>query len=391
MASNAFASLDSIKKLEVDLAGVHVGTLARTPDGPLAFQYTESWLEDGFSISPFSLPLTEEVFVAKRVPLDGVFGVFNDSLPDGWGRLLVDRMLRQEEIDPLAIGPLARLAIVGSTGMGALEYRPAREFRTGREQRDLDVIAEECASLLETDYSDDLDTLFTLGGSSGGARPKILTAIDGEDWIVKFRSSVDPKDIGEQEFNIAQAAIAYGIEMPEVRLMSSQICSGYFATKRFDRILHADTNSAATMQKLHMASAGALLETSHRIPNLDYDLLLKLTMKLTDSAEEVRRLFQLMVFNVLCGNRDDHAKNFTFIHDADRSWRLSPAYDLTENPGMNGERATTVNGKGKDITVSDVLEVASRIGISKSDATSEIENATTALRTHDCQVVPFGA
>lgn len=387
MASNLSAFLDSIKRIDVYLAEAHVGTLAQTPNGPVAFQYAESWLENGFSISPFSLPLTQEVFVAKSQPLDGIFGVFNDSLPDGWGRLLVDRMLRQEGIDPFIIGPLARLAIVGSTGMGALEYRPTHELSTSNAQRDLDVLAEECASLLETDYSDDLDTLFALGGSSGGARPKILTSIDGEDWIVKFPSSFDPKNIGEREFKIAQAAIAYGIEMPEARLMSSQICSGYFATKRFDRILHADTNSIPIMQKLHMASAGALLETSHRIPNLDYDLLLKLTMKLTDSAEEVRRLFQLMVFNVLCGNRDDHAKNFTFIFDEAHGWRLSPAYDLTENPGMNGERATTVNGKGKDIAVADIVEVASRIGISRTDAMSEIENATTALRAHGCRAV----
>lgn len=382
MSDELTASLESIKRVEVDLAGAHVGTLAQTPDGPLAFQYSETWVENGFPISPFSLPLTREVFVAHRQSLDGVFGAFDDSMPDGWGRLLVDRMLRERGIDPFTIGPLARLAIVGTTGMGALEYRPAQELITAQEANDLDVLAEECASLLETDSSADLDTLFALGGSSGGARPKILTVIEGEDWIVKFPSSFDPVDIGAHEFALAQAAAECGIEMPEVRLLPSRRCSGYFAVKRFDRERICDTEGNKSLRKVHMASAGALLETSHRIPNLDYDLLFKLAMKLTEDAGVVRRLFRLMVFNVLCGNRDDHAKNFSFLCDADGVWRLSPAYDLTENAGMNGERATTVNGKGKDITAADIIEVASRVGISRSRARTEIENVSTALNTH---------
>lgn len=346
--------------LKVSLGGRAVGTLAETPDGTVAFEYDEAWLTAGFSISPFSLPLESRLFIAKPRPFDGLFGAFDDSLPDGWGRLLVDRLLRSRGIDPLTVPPLARLAIVGQSGMGALEYEPAVPLPTSAAQRSLDELADECAEMLRTNDSDDVDTLFALGGSSGGARPKAFLSIDGEDWIVKFPSSYDTERIGEEEFAIANAAQACGLQMPEVRLLPSKTRCGYFAIKRFDRALSAD----GSVERRHMLSAGALLEASHRIPCLDYDLLMRLTMRLTESMEEVESMYRLMAFNVAIGNRDDHAKNFTFIYDEGaRTWRLSPAYDLTSNPGMNGEHTTTVNGKGKGITFEDVVAVGTRAGL----------------------------
>nr|WP_277927026.1 HipA domain-containing protein [Adlercreutzia sp. JBNU-10] len=200
-------------------------------------------------------------------------------------------------------------------------------------------------------------------GSSGGARPKILTAIDGEEWIVKFPSSHDGEGIGAHEHRVAQAARSCGIMMPETRLLPSRRCPGYFAVRRFDR--------PGGGEKVHMASAGALLETSHRIPNLDYDLLLKLTLRLTDDMAQVEALFRIMALNVCIGNRDDHARNFSFLYDERAGqWLLSPAYDLTSNPGMNGEHATTVNGRGRGITAEDVVAVGERAGISGRRARS---------------------
>lgn len=367
----------SLTSVRVSMHGRPVGTLAQTKSGTLAFQYAETWLNDGFAISPFSLPLEQRVFVANPHPLDGVFGVFSDSLPDGWGRLLVDRALHLHGIDPLGVSPLVRLAIVGASGMGALEYEPQLLFPYTDLLEDLDAVADECARVLATDYSDDMDALFVMGGSSGGARPKILTTIDDEDWIVKFPSSYDVESIGAEEFAIANAARKCGICIPEVRLLPSKKCSGYFAIKRFDRVRSQECVS----RKVHMASVGALLETSHRVPNLDYGLLLRLTLRLTDSMEETARLYRLMVFNVLVGNRDDHAKNFTFLYDdLSQSWTLSPAYDLTRNSGMNGEHATTVNGKGKDISPEDMIEVARRAGIALREARAIIEEVSAAAR-----------
>lgn len=361
------ARLPNATAVNVRLHNESVGTLARTSEGLSAFSYTPEWLANGFSISPFDLPLESRVFIADWRPFEGLFGIFNDSLPDGWGRLLVDRSLKEAGIDPLSVDTLTRLAIVGTNGMGALEYEPQIEMGQAALVDDFDRIAEECTRMLETDYSDDIDELFALGGSSGGARPKILTAIDGEDWIVKFPSSVDPSNIGAQEFTIMQAAQACGINVPETRLLPSHQCEGYFATKRFDRFI----DQRGARRKIHMASVSALLNTSHRIPNLDYDLLMRLTMRLTRDIAEVERLYRLMAFNVFIGNRDDHARNFTYLQhlvDGKSVWTLSPAYDLTRNSGMNGEHATTVNGKGRDISLADVVEVGTRNGLTKRRA-----------------------
>lgn len=237
MSDSSLRDVDlDIRSVRVRYAGRMVGTLALTADGVLAFEYDDGWIREGFSISPLSLPLEKRVFVARRHPLDGVFGVFDDSLPDGWGRLLVDRLLRSHGIDPFAVSPIARLAIVGFNGMGALEYVPEIPLTSPATSTDFDELARECASVLAADGSQDLDTLFAMGGSSGGARPKVLTSIDGDDWIVKFASSQDDRDIGESEYRYALAAKACGIDMPEVRLFPSKRCSGYFGVRRFDRV-----------------------------------------------------------------------------------------------------------------------------------------------------------
>lgn len=370
-----FDSLSAIDTLQVFMGDKEVGTLAATQDGLAAFQYSSQWIEEGYAISPFSLPLEKRVFIADPYPLDGLFGVFDDSLPDGWGRLLVDRMLGEHGINPNDIGFLARLSIVGDSGSGALEYRPAIRSLTDSALSDLDAIADECAAVLALQDVRDLDALFSMGGSSGGARPKVFYEIDGEEWIVKFPSSIDPSNIGEKEYNLALAASKCGVCMAEARLLPSSKRGGYFATKRFDR----ERVGSEPVRKIHMASVAALLETSHRIPNLDYETLLRLTLRLTGNACEVERMYRLMVFNVLCGNRDDHSKNFSFLCDERGRWRLSPAYDITTCSGMNGEHATTVNGRGKGITDDDMLAVAKEAGISTSKAVEAIEQTRDEL------------
>jgi len=227
--------MNNYKYLEVCFDEKKVGTLATTKNGVVAFEYDGEWLEDGFTISPFSLPLEKKVFIPKSDLFEGLFGVFSDSLPDGWGRLLVDRMLLKEHINPRKTDALNRLAIVGNTGMGALTYRPIHELHTTAAVQDYDRMAEQCRQMLLTDYAEDLDELFRLGGSSGGARPKILTEIEGEDWIVKFPASMDRDEIGLQEYEYAKCAKVCGIAMSEVKLFPSANCAGYFGTKRFDR------------------------------------------------------------------------------------------------------------------------------------------------------------
>ena len=358
--------MNKIKSLQVFYNDKKVGTLALTKNNIVAFEYDNEWLNNGFSISPYSLPLKKQVFIPKIDPFDGLYGVFSDSLPDGWGRLLVDRMLNSQNINPREINPISRLAIVGETGMGALSYNPVYNLLEDKDyQEDYDSLALSCKKILNTEYSDDLDNLFRLGGSSGGARPKILTKIDNEDWIIKFSSSSDNKNIGKLEYLYSLCAKKCKINMPETKLFPSKISSGYFGVKRFDR----KKSSTDTIRKVHMISVSGLLETSHRIPNLDYNDLMQLTLNLTKSFEEVEKLFRLMCFNVFSHNRDDHSKNFSFIYNEEfEKWGLSPAYDLTYSYSINGEHATTVNGNGVNPDLKDILKVAKKIGLDEKKA-----------------------
>lgn len=356
-----------LNKVDIFYHDRQVGTMALYENRLAVFEYDGEWLRDGFSISPFSLPLEKKVFVPKIDPFEGLFGVFADSLPDGWGRLLVDRLMRRNGLNPQTIGSLERLAIVGNSGMGALTYRPVILMENVQGDLSLDEIAGECSRILNTESSENLDYLFAKGGSSGGARPKILTKVGEEDWIIKFPSSDDSQNIGKQEYDYALCAQACGLNMEEVRLFPSNKTKGYFGTKRFDR------RGKGEEGKVHMVSAAGLLETSHRIPNLDYDILMKLTLQLTRSMEECEKLYRLICFNVFAHNRDDHSKNFTYLYEEKaQRWILSPSYDLTYSNSLGGEHATTVNGNGVNPGMEDILAVAEKIGlnVAKSQKTA---------------------
>ena len=205
-----------------------VGTLAMTANRKAAFQYSDEWLEHGFSISPFSLPLKKQVFVPTKDYFGGLYGVFADSLPDNWGRLLLNRLLREHKQDPDKLTVLDRLAIVGKSGMGALTYYPEQSFSEENDNTDLDELAFQCQKILHTEYSDKLDELYRLGGTSGGARPKIMTTINDEDWIIKFSAHVDGENAGKMEYDYSCCAKACGIMMSETRLFPSEKCKGYF-------------------------------------------------------------------------------------------------------------------------------------------------------------------
>lgn len=351
------------KIITVKYHGQIVGRLALTSEHLVAFEYKSDWLRNGFSISPFKLPLEKKVFVAAREPFSGNFGVFADSLPDGWGRLLIDRMLVKMRINPAEVSILDRLAILGKTGMGALEYIPEYEVVNSKISSSLEELEQECEKILNERYDGDIEQLFAAGGSSGGARPKILTKIDEEDWLIKFRSSHDSKNIGETEYQYSQIAKQVGIEMPETRLFEGK----YFGVKRFDRLRNGE--------KIHMLSASALLDASHRFPALDYSDLMRATQMLTRDMREVEKMFRMMCFNVFMHNRDDHAKNFSFIY-ANGRWKVSPAYDLVFSEGFSGEHATMIAGESKNPTKQHILSVAKSVGMDRKRSEqiiSEIE------------------
>lgn len=365
--------METNKLINVFYNQVKVGVLALSDDKKIYFQYDKDWLENGFSINPFSLPLKEGVFNSSKPYFEGLFGVFSDSLPDAWGKILLNRMLKQNKINIKDITVLDKLAIVGTSGMGALEYQPAytlkQEIKT---DLDFDSLSVECNKILNSEFSDSLDELFALGGSSGGARPKILTKINGEEWIIKFNTKTDGINQGKMEYDYYLCAIDCGINMMEAKLLPSKISEGYFATKRFDR---------GENKKVHMISVAALLELDFGAPSLDYHSLMKLTKILTNNNfYDIEQMFKVMCFNVFAHNLDDHSKNFSFIYnEVEKNYRLSPAYDLTYSNTYFGEHTTSIDGNGKNPAEENLLNVGIKAGMKKEKCREIINNIKTKV------------
>ena len=367
------------KALQVLFDNRVVGTLALAANHKVVFQYDDNWLEQGFSISPFSLPLENQVFVPTKDYFDGLFGVFADSLPDYWGRLLLKRLLLAHEQNSDKLTVIDRLAIVGKSGMGALTYYPEQSFSEENDNTDLDELAFQCQKILHTEYSDKLDELYRLGGTSGGARPKIMTTINDEDWIIKFSAHVDGENAGKMEYDYSCCARKCGITMSETKLFPSEVCEGDFGIKRFDRI-----SDISGTKRVHMLTAAALLELDFEQPSLDYHSLMKLTKIITrDNKDDVENMFRRMCFNVFAHNRDDHSKNFTYLYDESAdSWRLSPAYDLTYSNTYYGEHTTTVDGNGRNPGKKELLAVGTMAGMKKElcmDIITEIKSCVNEM------------
>lgn len=341
-------------KLTVKFHGRVVGRLSLTPDDKLcAFEYDKAWLADGFSISPLELPLKSGLFIAKPQPYFGDFGVFEDCLPDGYGRYLLHKALGCVGIDDRNLSSLDRLSIVGQGGMGALTFEPETKVSASEELTDLDILQTKALEVLKEQQDTDAGLLLYNSGNSGGCRPKAIFS-DGEGhWLVKFRHTYDPKDMGRQEYHYNEVARRCGIEVPDFRLMNGQ----YFASRRFD--------INASGERIHTVTAGGLLCVPLSHPVLDYGNLLALTGYLTQSSRCVEEMYRRMVFNYLTDNKDDHCKNFSFqVERDDRGkwrWQLSPAYDLTRcSEGYNGEHATSINGTGHP-SMKDLLAVGAKI------------------------------
>lgn len=335
-----------------------------TDKGLCAFEYDAAWIADGFSISPFELPLRTGIFVAKPEPFYGNFGIFEDSLPDGYGRYLLNRILRRQNIDELTLTPLQRLSIVGNGGMGALCYEPTTNIGQPLPLPELEQLQQLALDVLSEKSDEQADVLYYNSGNSGGCRPKCLYRDAEGEWLVKFRHTYDPQDIGLTELRYNEVARQCGINTPDCKLLDGK----YFASRRFDRL---------NGQRLHTATAGALLGESIQQPKMDYKTLLHLTGFLTQDPLQVEEMFSRMVFNVLTDNKDDHPKNFCFIH-TDQRWQLSPAYDLTYSPtGYHGEHATSVNNNGNP-TLEDMLNVGEGIRIARTkglDIFHQVEDA----------------
>ncbi len=350
------------------------------------FGYDREFIASGLDISPLRLPLTSGVTTSASDLFEGLPGVFNDSLPDGWGRLLFDRLARSRGLDLAEITPLDRLAHVGGHGLGALVYEPDHSAAESVEAICLDLLAEQTQEVLRGAADDVLQELLTLNGSSAGARPKAQVGVGParEDlvhgardlptgytpWLVKFANSQDRDDVGAVEYVYALMAREAGIEVADVHLFSAREGAGYFSVRRFDR---------EGARRFHMHTVCGLLHSDFRTPSLDYEDLIALTGALTRDASAVAEMYRRAVFNVLAHNRDDHAKNFSFLMDAEGQWRLSPAYDLTFSSGPGGEQSTMVMGEGRHPGLEHLTRLGHEANLKPAAIATIIDQTKTAL------------
>jgi serine/threonine-protein kinase HipA len=365
-----------------------VGTLARS-GRDFVFQYAESFLGLNFRISPLHLPLQP-----AAQPYDGegqmeVFGVFEDSMPDSWGRRLVDQHFQKMTGQPP--GVLERLAYVGERAMGALTYHPP-ENTTALPARELDLagLATQAWDFYTHKIEDALPELRRLGGTSGGARPKVLVGLpekgqspkqktlpgDGDlppgyaHWIVKFNAREDGPDAGPLEFIYAEMAAEAGAEVPEHRLIDTKV-GRFFAVRRFDRPSFAE--------RRHMHSAAGLMHANFRTPGEEYDTLFQLTEKLTHDYAQNLELFRRAALNVLACNRDDHLKNFAFLMGPDGVWCLAPLFDFTFAAGPGGWHTLTVAGEGQEPRREHLLKLADKADLKPQDARKILDQVRGAV------------
>jgi serine/threonine-protein kinase HipA len=347
----------AVQRRLADGSCVPVGMLAQNQQG-VFFQYADSYLQRFPSLSPFNLAFSNVLQLAPTSPHGGLHGVFADTLPDGWGLLLMDRVFRQAGLLSSQISAMDRLAFVGERGSGALIYQPASALQPAAVEtlQRLADLGKQAQLLFEGETSEVLNALVN-SGNSGGARPKAqLYFADADDntcstlpnasmspWLVKFTAASLP--LGHEE-GMCEAAYLdmagrAGISVPQWKLLAAQKrpVRHWLALRRFDY--------TAQGGRLHLHSACGLLDADFRLPALDYDTLIKASGLLCKSPAAAQQQFRRAVFNLFALNQDDHSKNWAFLQDDTGAWHLAPFYDATFSPTMRGEHATAFAGYGK--------------------------------------------
>ena len=385
--------MERIKKIIVSIQfeteEIEVGELV-SDKKLIFFKYYPTFLKRNLQISPLKLKLNSDLNQATASPFEGLFGVFSDSLPDGWGRLLLDRALAAKGVLS-DIGTLDRLAYVGSNAMGALTYKPEiPSEKFAQFKIELDAIAKATQKIIVGTATDVLDEIFQLGGSSGGARPKILVGYNPdnqhfiadekilpqgyEHWLIKFPSSSDSTDIANIEYAYYKMAIDAGIEMSECKLFRSQSGKVYFGTKRFDRIGN---------NRLHLHSAAGVMHDNFRLSSLDYGHLMDCAFSLEKNVAVYEKILRLAAFNVFANNRDDHSKNFSFLMDSQGKWQFSPAYDLTFSYSGHGMHSTMIAGESANPTKQHLLQLAYYFKIKNADfIIDEVQSVVNQWKTY---------
>ncbi len=357
---------------------IPVGEIAEK-EHRIYFQYDPGFLSKSLWLSPYKLPLNPDLQEHKDMDFGLLFGVFDDSLPDGWGLMLMDRYLRSRGFSVEQLSVLDRLSFLGSNTMGALTYQPVLELDpVDTVPFNLYDLYIQSQQIMTGKTQTVLPELMKAGGSPGGARPKILVGVSKdklisgegalpngfEHWIVKFNGANDFIDSGPVEYAYSLMAKDCGINMPETRLFHTDHGDRFFGVKRFDR---------AGIKRFHSHTFGNLIHSNFRIPSCNYEMFFRVIKDLTKNYQDLIRGFKQMIFNIFANNRDDHVKNFSFIMNSEGEWSLSPAYDLTFGTGPGGEHSMTVDGEGKSPTIVNMCHLGEKFGLKKREITLIID------------------
>lgn len=323
----------------------------------IAFQYSDEARERGLELSSLMLPIKGETlrrgFPAHQL---GLPGPVYDSMPDGWGMLLMDRLFKRRGLNASRIGPLERLAYIGANAMGAMSFEPvAPELLAPDEDIPLAQLAAEVQDVLNGEGGEFLHRLLQVGGSPQGARPKALLygniqtgafttrpAPELEAWLVKFPARQEHPEVCAIEA-VYSACLRYcGIDTPATHYFSLPDGQAAFATRRFDREngLRVPMQSLAAFTGADFQNPGAL----------DYVNFLRATGVCTNDVRQKARAFERAVFNVVFNNRDDHPKNFSYIMSRTGDWTLAPAFDVTFCDGPGGYHQMDVMGEALKVS-----------------------------------------
>jgi len=367
-----------MKKLTV----FYVGWGERWPLATLAdngrtilFEYTAEAMRQQLELSPRMLELNVSAYEDFPVHQMRLPGLVADSLPDGWGLLLMDRAFRRAGLQ--SVSPLDRLAFIGDRAMGALSYEPADLDTLPDEDVKLLDVAKQVQMVVDGADAEVLRRLMRLGGSPHGARPKALVYYDPasgvmrtqasdneEPWLVKFPAHGEHKDACAIEHAYAQLAVACGLEMPQTRYFDLDSRHAAFGIQRFDR---------QNGMRVPMHTLAGFLHADFRIPSVDATTFLRATRAITHDEREVAKAFRRVVFNVAFNNRDDHVKNFAFCLDQQRQWKLAPAYDLTFNEGPGGEHQMDVCGEARTPGRAELMRLATVAAVPADEASEIID------------------
>jgi len=345
--------------------GSLVSSTALTGRPLIAFEYSEEALDRGLELSALRLPL-KGPRLRKGFPDHQLWlpGPVYDALPDGWGMLLMDRLFKRRGLNPAHIGPLERLAYIGSHAMGAMSFEPvAPELSASSAEIPLAQLATEVQDVLAGEGGEFLQRLLLMGGSPHGARPKALLYRDPahdrfstaaapglEAWMIKFPAAREHPEVCAIEAVYAQCLRECAIDTPDTEHFELPNGQAAFATRRFDR---------QQGMRMPMQSLAAFTGADFRAPGaLDYTNFLRATQYCCNDVREKAAAFERIVFNVAFNNRDDHPKNFAYVMSHSGQWKLAPAYDVTFCEGPGGYHQMDVMGEALRITRKHLLALA---------------------------------